>query len=197
MQETEAHPWKWFAPPNSNVLVVGTFPTARRNWKYEFFYPNTANLFWRIMAAILKTELQFFSGKEAVEERKNILTRLCAAITDMGHIIVRNDNSSLDEKLIAVEFMDIFRILEENPSINKILFTSSSGIVSAAGWFNKFLETKNISHKFPKDKRPVKSSIDYKGRSIKLVILYSPSPRASNRISFDELVELYRKEILE
>jgi G:T/U-mismatch repair DNA glycosylase len=142
MQEHETHPWKWFAPPNCKVLIVGTFPTAKRNWKYEFFYPYTANLFWRIMAAILKTELKYFSGLDAVNERKAILKKLPIAITDMGHRIIRNNNSSLDENLIAVEYMDIFQILEENPSINKILFTSSSGTVSAVGWFNKFLKEK-------------------------------------------------------
>lgn len=196
MQEQETHPWKWYAPPNCKVLIVGTFPTAKRNWKYEFFYPNTANLFWRIMAAILKTELKYFSGLDAVNERKEILRKLPIAITDMGHTIIRNDNSSLDENLIAVEYMDIFQILEENPSINKVLFTSSSGTVSAVGWFNKFLKAKNIDHKFPKGAKPLKSKLEFKGRTIELVILYSPSPRASNRISFDKLVEMYRNEIL-
>ncbi len=103
MQEQETHPWKWFAPPNSKVLLVGTFPTAKHNWKYEFFYPNTANLFWRVIATILNTELKFLSGIDAVNERKEMLTKLHVAITDMGHTIIRNDNSSLDENLIAVE----------------------------------------------------------------------------------------------
>jgi G:T/U-mismatch repair DNA glycosylase len=196
MQEQETHPWKWFAAKNSSILIVGTFPTARHNWKYEFYYPNTANLFWRVMAAILKKELQYFSGEEAVDERKKILQKLPVAITDMGHTIIRNDNSSLDEKLIAVEYMDIFQILEENPGINKILFTSSSGAVSAAGWFNNFLKEKGIKHKFPKGKKPLKSQIEFNGRKIELVVLYSTSPRASNRISFDKLVELYKNEIL-
>ena len=126
MTINEIHPWKWFAPKDSNILIVGTFPTARRNWSFDFFYPNKSNLFWAIMAKIGANELQHYSGLEAVEERKGILTSLNLAITDMGFEVVRQDNSSLDEKLNAVQYMDIFNILKENPSINKILFTSST-----------------------------------------------------------------------
>jgi G:T/U-mismatch repair DNA glycosylase len=34
------------------------------------------------------------------------------------------------------------------------------------------------------------------GRTIELVILYSPSARAANRISFERLMELYKQELL-
>jgi G:T/U-mismatch repair DNA glycosylase len=103
MQEIETHPWKCFAPKNSKILVVGTFPTSKRNWKYDFFYPNTANLFWKVMAEISKTELRHFEGEEAVLERKMILQSLAVAITDMGKIVIRHDDSSNDEKLIILE----------------------------------------------------------------------------------------------
>ncbi|MNE94434.1 hypothetical protein D3C80_1923940 [compost metagenome] len=92
--------------------------------------------------------------------------------------------------------MNIFQILDENPGIEKLIFTSSSGKVSAVKWFTEFLESQGIKHRFPTGKKPIRSSIDYRGRTIQLVILYSPSPRAANRISFEDLVELYKREIL-
>ncbi|MBI3260026.1 MAG: hypothetical protein HYZ54_11200 [Ignavibacteriae bacterium] len=196
MQQKENHPWNWFAPANSKTLIIGTFPPTKRNWKYDFFYPNTANLFWRMMARIAKTELQHFSGEEAVNERRSILEKLDVAISDMGSIILRNENSSLDENLSIVEYMDIFRILDENPLITKIICTSSSGKVSASKWFSEFLKNKELTHKFPKGQKPIKSEIMYNDRIIQVVIAYSPSARASNRISFERLVEIYRNEIV-
>ena len=89
------------------------------------------------MSEILVTELEHFSGPEAVVERKLILSKLSVAITDMGKIIYRNNGSSLDEQLEVKEFMEIFVILDENPMIEKIIFTSSSGKSSATGWFVK------------------------------------------------------------
>src|SRR6478735_8611145 len=120
MPTEETHPFKLFTPPNSTILIVGTFPPTKRNWSYEFFYPNKQNLFWRIMSQIAGKPLQYSSGKEAVEERKEILTSLHIAITDMGLRITRSGKSSLDENLAAVEYMDIFEILDQQVLINKI-----------------------------------------------------------------------------
>ncbi|MDR0802893.1 hypothetical protein [Fluviicola sp.] len=195
MQE-ELHPWNWFAPENSKTLIIGTFPTARKNWSFDFFYPNKANLFWKIIAQILNTELQYISGNPATEERKILLRNLNLAVTDMGKHIIRYENSSLDENLAVIEYMDIFRILDENPTIEKLIFTSSSGKVSAAKWFTEFLASKGIKYRFPAGKNPIRSEMHYNGKNIQLVILYSPSPRAANRISFENLVELYQREIL-
>ncbi len=194
-QKTEMHPWKWYAPEKSRTLIVGTFPTSKRNWSYDFFYPNTANLFWKVMSSIAVSELQNFSGEAAVTERKIILKKIAVAVTDMGNNVIRIDNSSLDEKLIAIEYMNIFTILKENPSINKIILTSSSGKVNAVKWFSEFLKTENIIHKFPKGKKPIRSEIKFNDKIIKIVILYSPSRRAANRISFETLVEMYKAEI--
>jgi G:T/U-mismatch repair DNA glycosylase len=195
-QTIEFHPWKWFVPDKSKTLVIGTFPTAKRNWKYNFFYPNTSNLFWRVMAEVADTKLQHFLGEESVIERKKILEKIFVAVTDMGNKVIRNEDSSLDEKLIPLEYMNIFKILEENPGINKILLTSSSGKVNASKWFSQFLISKNVIHKIPKGKKPIKSEISFKGKTISLVVAYSTSPRAANRISFEKLVEMYKNELV-
>ena len=135
MQSEEIHPFKLYVPPGSRMLIVGTFPPTKRNWSYEFFYPNKQNLFWGILARIARRQLQHFSGTAAVEERKEILKLLSLGITDMGLRISRNKESSLDENLQAIEYMDILQILDQRPFINKIIFTSSSGKTSAARWF--------------------------------------------------------------
>lgn len=196
MEPIEQHPWNWYGPADSKTLLVGTFPPTIRNWSFDFFYPNKRNFFWKIIAAITGKELQHTTGEPAVTERKALLDQLKITITDMGKTIVRKDNNSLDENLEALAYMDIFRILEERPAIKKIIFTSSSGKVSAARWFQHYLESQGIRHRFPKMPKPVKSELELNGRMIQLVILFSPSARAANRISFENLVALYRNELV-
>lgn len=193
----EQHPWNWYTPENCRVLIVGTFPPTKRNWSFDFFYPNKANFFWRMIAQVAGKQLEYPSGPLAVEERKNLLKQLQLGVTDMGKQIIRHENSSLDENLAALEFMDIFQILDENPGIKRLIFTSSSGKVSAVRWFTEFLAAQGIKHRFPSGKRPIRSEMEYNNKKIELVVLYSPSPRAANRISMETLVALYRDEILD
>lgn len=196
MEHIEQHPWNWYGAPGTRTLIIGTFPPTRKNWSFDFFYPNKRNFFWKILAAITGHTLIHTSGEAAIAERKALLDQLGITITDMGKTITRKDNNSLDENLEALAYMDIFRILAENPGINKIIFTSSSGKVSAAKWFQNYLETQGIKYRFPKTPKPVRSQLEMHGRLVELVILFSPSARAANRISFENLVALYRNELL-
>jgi G:T/U-mismatch repair DNA glycosylase len=194
MQE-EIHPWNWHVPAGAKSVIIGTFPPTSRNWSYDFFYPNKNNYFWRIMAGISGKMLQYFSGEEAVEERKNILDQLRTGVSDMGKIIRRTDGNSSDENLEIVEYMDIFNILNENPSLRKIIFTSSTGKSSAIGWFKSYLALHGIAFHIPKGKRPLRTSIQITGRNIEIVLLYSTSARAGSTIPLDSLTELFKNEI--
>jgi G:T/U-mismatch repair DNA glycosylase len=194
-QKKENHPWNWYLPSGAKTIIIGTFPPVVRNWSYNFFYPNKNNYFWKIMAEIANRELDCFSGDEAVKERKEILKQLQTGLSDMGKIIRRTKDSSLDENLEIVEYMDIFQILEENPFVNKIIFTSSSGKSSAIKWFKDYLSGKGIDYKIPKGQRPLKSQVNMSGKIIDVVLLYSTSPRAGASISYKKLVELFKNEI--
>lgn len=195
MSEIEIHPWKYFLPTNSTKLIIGTFPSAIKNRSFDFFYPNKTNLFWKLLAKAANINLQYFAGLEAIRERKQILEKLRLGITDMGYEVIRHDGSSLDEKLRVIRYMDIFSILDQQAQITKLLFTSSSGPSSASGWFLEYLRRYDIVCQFPKGSKPLKSEFQYKGRTIELVILYSPSQRAANRITFEKLFEMYASEI--
>lgn len=195
-QKQETHPWKWYVPNGARTLMVGTFPPTKRNWNYDFFYPNKNNFFWRIIASIANKPLQHFSGNEAVEERKALLDFLRLGITDMGYVIDRLQDSSLDENIAAVEFMDIQQILKENPSINKIIFTSSSGKSSAATWFKNYLFQKGTKIIYPKGSKPQRLKWLLNNKEIELVIVHSPSPRAACSIGFERLEAMYRQEII-
>lgn len=193
--QIEEHPWKWYHPEGGKTIIIGTFPPTARNWSYDFFYPNKNNYFWKIIAQIAQHELVHFSGENAVAERKQLLNKLKIGVSDMGNVVHRTVNNSLDESLEIVEYMNIFQILEENPMIRKIVFTSSSGKSSAIKWFRDYLETQNIHYTIPKGERPLRSSISLNGKEIEIVLLYSTSPRVS--IPFSKLTELFRNEITE
>jgi len=144
------------------------------------------------MAQIAGKPLQYFSGEEAVEERRNILDQLKIGVSDMAKIIRRTDGNSSDENLEIVEYMDIFRILEENPSLRKIIFTSSTGKSSAIGWFKSHLALHGIVFQVPKGKRPLQTVGQIAGKDIEIVLLYSTSARAGATISLEDLTELFR-----
>src|SRR5882672_1294497 len=97
----EKHPWPPFIPKHATKLLLGTFPTREENRKtYNFFYPNVSNRFWQTLSHVaMKKPLQYFKGDLAIEERKNILIKLEMGIADMGHQVLRQNNTSLDQHL--------------------------------------------------------------------------------------------------
>jgi len=194
MQE-EIHPWKWYIPGGAKTVIIGTFPPTQRNWSYDFFYPNKNNYFWKIIARIAGCPLLCSSGEEAVSERRELLNRLKLGVSDMGHIIRRKAGNSLDQNLEIVEYMDIFKLLQENTSVRKLVFTSSSGKSSAIGWFKDYLSVHGIPFKIPQGKRPLRTSVIINNKSYEVVLLYSTSPRAGASVSFDALTELFAQEI--
>ena len=194
MQE-EIHPWNWYIPQEAKTVVIGTFPPTRRNWSFDFFYPNKNNYFWKLMARIADRPLLCPSGEDAVNERKDLLNHLKLGVSDMGQIIRRKTDSSLDQNLELVASMDIFKLLQENPSVSKLIFTSSSGKSSAIGWFKEYLHRHQIPFKIPQGKRPLRTTVIINGKCFEIVLLYSTSPRAGASVSFDALTELFANEV--
>jgi len=194
MQE-EIHPWNWYVPVGAETVIIGTFPPLRRNWSFNFFYPNKNNYFWKLMARIAGRSLLYFSDEEAVEERKELLNHLKLGVSDMGQIIRRMSDSSLDQQLEIVAYMDLFKLLTENPSVKKIIFTSSSGKSSAIRWFKNYLSLHQIPFKIPKGQRPLRVPVIINGKLFEIVVLYSTSPRAGAAVSLNDLTELFRQEI--
>lgn len=141
----EHHAFGNFIPANAETLILGTFPTHRRNWEFEFFYPNRNNIFWRLIGELFNHTFQFNSGHEAVEERKCFITSHRIALSDMLAKAIREKDNSGDEQLIKVELMDVLTILRETPSINRIILTSRSGKINALQLFKQHLVENNLA----------------------------------------------------
>lgn len=185
--------WDNFIPSTASKLIIGTFPTAESNRSFEFFYPNKDNPFWQVLSTIAKIDLVPHINAEAIQNRKEILSKLNLGITDMGYKVLRHNNSSLDQSIFPVEFMDIFKILDEVPTIKKLILTSSTGENSVEGWVRSYCKINDV--KFPKLKgnNPKRGNITHKGRLIEIVTVHSTSKAAARKLN--DLVAMYKEEI--
>lgn len=200
--QREALPWPEYIPQNADKLILGTFPTKKENRDFEFFYPNNNNKFWRVLARIANFNLtpieKTAEGRIlAVEERKQILDKLKLAITDIGAVVLRQNNSSLDSNLFPVEFTDIFSIIEANPQIRTIILTSSSSGNSVLSWFRIYCHINEMELNIDKKNNgfPIKTTINVNGATLKIVIVYSTSGAAG--MTEDFLVNQYMSVITE
>jgi len=185
--------WDNFIPTKASKLIIGTFPTAKSNRSFEFFYPNKENPFWVVLAKIAKINLVPHDKKEAVSNRKEILTKLNLGITDMGYKVLRHNNSSLDNNIFPVEFMNIFEILDMNPTIKKLILTSSTGENSVEGWFKCYCNLNGVYYKKQRGSNPKQGIIKHKERLIEIVIVHSTSKSARRKLP--ELLEMYKSVI--
>jgi G:T/U-mismatch repair DNA glycosylase len=167
----EHHPWNWYVPKGAYSVIIGTFPPPCDNWSYDFFSPDPNDLFWPILSKIARHELQYFEGLDAVDERKAILDQLVIGIVDMGKSIFRKRNQVDTANQHVLKYMDILKMLDTNPSIRRLIFTSSSGKVNAARWFRDYLYNRGIICRLPSGGRPLIREIELLGKVYKVILL--------------------------
>lgn len=123
MITSETHPFEPFVPPNSRILVLGSFPgreqTQKQIGKDDWFYGAPRNQFWRILEDAFETQLCTKSEKQLLFSQQGI------AITDLFLEIKRSAASNGDEHLQIVQYNTsaISQILIQFPDI-QVLCTS-------------------------------------------------------------------------
>lgn len=185
--------WDNFIPSKATRLIIGTFPTAPHRRSFQFFYPNKDNPFWEVLASIAEIELVNVDDPNAIQNRQSILTKLKLGITDMGKKVLRHANSSLDQSILPVEFMDIFQILDDNPTIQKLILTSSSGENSVDGWLSSYCKLNSVKYKKLKGTNPKRGILKHIDKEIQVVSVHSTSRAATKKL--DVLVAMYREEL--
>jgi G:T/U-mismatch repair DNA glycosylase len=186
--------WDSYIPENATKLIIGTFPTVLKRRSFNFFYPNENNSFWNVLSQIAEIELVSAKQFDAIENRKKILDKLQLGITDMGYKILRHGSSSLDQSIFPIEFMNIFKILDENPKIQKLILTSSSGVNSVEGWLRSYCMLNSVEFLKLKGQNPKRGFLKYGKNEIQVVSVHSTSKAAARKI--DDLIEMYSMEIL-
>jgi hypoxanthine-DNA glycosylase len=188
----ETHPFGNFVPANAKVLVLGSFPTHNKNWRFNSFYPGRANFFWRMLSEIYHHKFNHISGEEAAKERLELCTEKGIAISDTIYKCRRIvATSSKDSDLEVIEKMNVLKILRAHPSVHTVILTGSSGKVSAHKLFYGHLAEHKILYSIHEGKPPIQGHFILDGRTIETHSLYSTSGINIGR--YTEAVEQYKK----
>lgn len=136
----EEHPFPPFLPPETRVLMLGTFPPKPNRWSMEFFYPNKINDMWRVMGLIFYGDKNRFwdaeQGKFLLPDIKQFLTEQHIGMWDTAARVRRLRDNASDKFLEIVETIDLDHFFDLQPSICAIVTTgekASSVIAGKAG----------------------------------------------------------------
>jgi len=200
MTTKETHP-DWYRDLSPmKCLILGSYPPHESKRDYEFYYPNAINNFWKILADIAKIKLRYVkkselktqeAKNEAVEERFKIMQALNAGVQNVGKIIIRKGNSSLDTNIEIIEEQDILSIIEKHKELERILLSGFSAKNSTAKSFLKYLGKKGIPYEIENIQPEEKFYTNIFGRKIECVILNSTS--TAGRVEYKELLRQFKR----
>ena len=129
---TEKHPLKPFLPEGARILMLGSFPPARKRWSMEFFYPNWINDMWRIWGLIFYDDKEHFVAEEADGKKAKRFDReRCAgfaaekgiAMYDTACEVRRLKDNASDKFLEVVQATDLPALLKNIPECSAIVTT--------------------------------------------------------------------------
>lgn len=127
MSDVEQHPLEPFVPPGARLLMLGSFPPARKRWCMDFFYPNFINDMWRIFGIVFFGDKEHFVDSEAsVFRRDDIIRFLTAsgiALYDTARAVRRMKNTASDKDLEIVTPTDIGVLLRSMPECVAVAVT--------------------------------------------------------------------------
>jgi G:T/U-mismatch repair DNA glycosylase len=173
------HPFEPFVPKGAKKLIIGTTPPERfcsnkplNRDDVNFYYGSNDNGFWDILNDILNKNLSFANTLEAIEERKQLLTVLGIGITDIVAECIHEGGRSSDNDLKEIKHKDLSTILENNESIDTLIYTSE--FVKKQIYI--YLGSKAYHTIDTVDKKKQKITIN--GKIYNVIILYSPSRNA-------------------
>lgn len=121
------HPFEPIYNANSNVLILGTFPSVKSR-EHHFYYGHPQNRFWKVISTLIHTKLP-----QSIEAKKAMLLSHGIAIWDVIQscdIVGSNDSS-----ITNVIPMDFSRILAQSQV--KRIFANGA---TAAKLYQKYCE---------------------------------------------------------
>ena len=119
------HPIPPFYDKNSNILILGSFPSVKSR-EQMFFYGHPQNRFWKVVAAVFDQEVP-----QSIEQKKEFLKRNNIAIWDV--IGACEIEGSADSTIKDVTPNDLSQIL--NMADIKRIFVNGK---AAEKYYNKY-----------------------------------------------------------
>lgn len=121
------HPFEPIYNANSNVLILGTFPSVKSR-EHHFYYGHPQNRFWKVISTLIHTKLP-----QSIEAKKAMLLSHGIAIWDV--IQSCDIVGSSDSSITNVIPMDFSRILAQSQV--KRIFANGA---TAAKLYQKYCE---------------------------------------------------------
>ncbi len=198
----EVHPNWYYDIPDMETLLLGSYPPHENKRHYPFYYPNTQNRFWKILALIAHKELTAITSKNktpelqkmALQERHDIMQNLKIGVQNMGLEITRIGESARDTAIEIISFQDILSIIKTHPRLNKILLPGFSAKSSTYCSFITYLKLNGI--KVDEKVKPYAGFVFYIkvfSKRITCVVLNSTS--TATKIPFKTVLEQFEKHL--
>lgn len=164
---------KYPIKPTDKFLILGTIhPHKTECFEVDFFYGNE-NTLWNIISESCESPLKDVTQIVTYLEKNNV------AISDMIVSCERSDkNITQDQKILPIELNLALKEEILNSEIETIFFTSAFGKNNAAKLFFKVF---NLMRPMNWNKER-DFAIDFYGKPIRCVILFSPSGQANRGI---------------
>ena len=199
----EDHPEWYYDIPNMETLILGSFPPHHTKWHYPFYYPNSINLFWKILSNISNVHLTPFSKKDkdkyesiALKERYLIMEKLKIGVQNMGKKIKRKGKSANDNDIIIEEYQDILSIIKAHQSLKQILLPGFHAKYSTYRSFIDYLKSKNIEvlNETIKPNSKLTFEIKVDNKTIDCFVLNSTSTAA--RIKYEDIFKQFNHHLI-
>lgn len=141
--ETERHPFAPFLPPAAKILFLGTFPAKPHRWSMQFYYPNFANDFWRVMGLLFFADAARFELRPAPDGKnrwdEKAIRAFCAekalAFSDTAEEIRRLKGNASDAALEVVRPRDVEGLLARLPQCRTVAATGGKAAEVLAGLY--------------------------------------------------------------
>lgn len=181
------HPFEPFVPEGATKLIIGTIPPFRfctsppnlLEGDVNFYYGSKDNRFWKVLAQITDSNLEYANTANAIEQRKNILKKLNVGITDIIDQCIHKNGLSSDKDLTDIKQKPLDSLLNQFPEIDTLIYTSQ---------FVKGQVNKQADKGYHDNQT---QTVTIKGKKYNVIILYSPSPSARG-VADETLVAQYR-----
>lgn len=139
MPSIERHPLEPFLPENTRLLMLGSFPPARKRWCMDFFYPNFTNDMWRIFGICFHGDKQYFVDAERKTFRREAIGKLLrergVGIYDTATVVCRTKDTASDKDLEVVEATDLNNLMSRIPHCKAVVTTGQKATDVFSSYF--------------------------------------------------------------
>lgn len=146
--QIENHPLKPFLPPNSKLLMLGSFPPKIERWKMHFYYPNLQNDMWRIFGICFFADKDYFLEPDLksfdLPRIKSFLQEKGIGIADVAESVIRHKDNASDNFLEIIKQRRIISLLDQVKDCVTIVTTGKKATEVLIKEFN--IEEPPIGH---------------------------------------------------